>query len=1190
MIKIQTRKKIFNLFNSIKSNLIKITTVSKGLDIFFLNNKIYNNKLLTFLLQSHKRNISYQKNISILDLCINLNCIIPHYCYHFNLSIAGNCRMCLIELSTSQKPIVSCAINIMPNNSIKTNTLLVKRAREGIMEFLLVNHPLDCPICDQGGECDLQDQSLIYGSDRGRFYHFSDFKRSVTDFMCHPMIKVILTRCIHCTRCIRFLNEIEGDYTLGMLGRGTNSEIGLYTDSILISELSSNITDFCPVGALTIKPYALHYRAWDDLYFESIDLSDSLCVPIRVYSNFIKIIRLLPQYNSELKVSWIHEKTRYLTDGLNIQQNKYPLTKNSSFFLFSNLKTIPINRRDDLNEFELNNRTRKNNLFFKNDILKNKLLAILNLDFNKLTGSTFDTNFHLYQSRHTIRKKLSDNFKSFLDDNSWYNYYPESTLPYLLKDTTQGSSLNFVLLNFIKNFKNITKKSKFSNCPISLNKYKKFKTKKVSNFPFFNYLYNEYYIIKYNIEDEQTAVGSFYESEIARFSEENDILNFFDKYELFSFYDNEVENYEDLYDDFYISYIPKIKYKFNFFESENFWDNYIKYNIKLDLGEIDEFDNNLIKLNYTKISWGNLTKGLLCLIKNIVETINFKVFLGEFLDIFTLLKVKNLSSSLGSTKIYSFTEKVFSTSSNLLNEDFDSNYIFNIFDFNKFKNFFLFNLNLRFENPILNAKLRQRVIWQNKIVIFYLGSKYNLTYKYIHLGTTSKLFLKILEGRHYLLNFLKKNLTQENLLIYSSELKKCYKNLGYRSFFNYLKKLNKFFSITYLVNGVSSMGALDLSIDVNRSINRVEGSFLLKNKNKTKVFKDSFLYYIGCNQFFLGNKNFTNSLVHKISIYQHSVGDKYFEFIDFFLPSYSFSDIGNEYYINTFGILKITRQFFFPINVWVKDNLEIISIISKLFQNFLFKYKKLNFLVNNKLVVVNNYNLLFKKMSKLLYFFELVRLRKKKSFNSKSNSSFKIFITKFLDMKKKVNQKKEMELFWVFKNLFYKDEKNVHILESLSKFFDYDYDIKRLNIKTNTFNKIFILINNSYIYIEDKLCDLLKINNKFCDNFFNNYNKSWLTVSLNNKILKNKNKLLEQFLFNLYVLDIFKRIPLHLYDKRRVNLFNLFETKIYYSFIYFYLFSSKTRNFFKTSFITQYSKNLNLMSQVNFIKKSNFNL
>merc|ERR1712100_161979 len=193
--------------------------------------------------------------------------------------------MCLVEVERAPKPVASCAWPVQPGMVVKTDSPLVHKAREGVMEFLLANHPLDCPICDQGGECDLQDQSMRYGADRGRFYHINDLKRSVTDIMCNHFVELILTRCIHCTRCVRFLNEVAGDYTLGMLGRGNSSEIGLYTDSILTSELSSNITDFCPVGALTIKPYALNKRPWEEIYLESIDLSDSLCVPLRVYSN-----------------------------------------------------------------------------------------------------------------------------------------------------------------------------------------------------------------------------------------------------------------------------------------------------------------------------------------------------------------------------------------------------------------------------------------------------------------------------------------------------------------------------------------------------------------------------------------------------------------------------------------------------------------------------------------------------------------------------------------------------------------------------------------------------------------------------------------------------------------------------------------------------------------------------------------
>lgn len=245
---IKHRKSEFNFYKNKKKYLFNL--VSETGTNFFLNKKGYNFNLINDFLKSSIKS-GKKKNVSILDTCISLNQMIPHYCYHFNLSIAGNCRMCLVEVSSALKPVVACAVDLMPNQKISTETLLVTRARQGIMEFLLVNHPLDCPICDQGGECDLQDQSVIYGSDRGRFFHISDIKRSVTELMCNNFVKLILTRCIHCTRCVRFLNEVAGDYTLGMLGRGADSEIGLYTDQVLTSELGSNITDFCPVGALT---------------------------------------------------------------------------------------------------------------------------------------------------------------------------------------------------------------------------------------------------------------------------------------------------------------------------------------------------------------------------------------------------------------------------------------------------------------------------------------------------------------------------------------------------------------------------------------------------------------------------------------------------------------------------------------------------------------------------------------------------------------------------------------------------------------------------------------------------------------------------------------------------------------------------------------------------------------------------
>lgn len=189
--------------------------------------------------------------------CNNIE--IPRFCFHESLSIAGNCRLCLIEIKNSNKPIASCAINISENMYIYTNTKLVKDARENILEFLLINHPLDCPVCDQGGECDLQDQALIFGNDRGRFY---EEKRAILDDFCSPIIKTILTRCIHCTRCVRFFEEICGEPFLGMINRGYNMQISLYNENTIInSELSGNVIDLCPVGALTFKPTAFQGRA-----------------------------------------------------------------------------------------------------------------------------------------------------------------------------------------------------------------------------------------------------------------------------------------------------------------------------------------------------------------------------------------------------------------------------------------------------------------------------------------------------------------------------------------------------------------------------------------------------------------------------------------------------------------------------------------------------------------------------------------------------------------------------------------------------------------------------------------------------------------------------------------------------------------------------------------------------------------
>lgn len=198
-----------------------------------------------------------QRSQVLIDTCSDLGFDIPRFCYHENLKIAGNCRMCLIEDAKSPKPVISCAGNVSPDMTIFTNTTQVKKARESVMEFLLINHPLDCPICDQGGECDLQDLSLVYGSDHGRFY---DYKRNVEDKNCGPIVKTVMNRCILCTRCVRFATDVANIPVLGLTGRGGKMEIGSYIEQSLDSELSGNLVDVCPVGALTLKPYSFVSR------------------------------------------------------------------------------------------------------------------------------------------------------------------------------------------------------------------------------------------------------------------------------------------------------------------------------------------------------------------------------------------------------------------------------------------------------------------------------------------------------------------------------------------------------------------------------------------------------------------------------------------------------------------------------------------------------------------------------------------------------------------------------------------------------------------------------------------------------------------------------------------------------------------------------------------------------------------
>ncbi len=257
--------------------------------------------------------IDFENGMTVMQACEIANVEIPRFCYHDKLTIAGNCRMCLVEMEKSPKPIASCAMPAGEGMIIKTNTDLVKKARKGVMEFLLINHPLDCPICDQGGECDLQDQALYYGFDKSRYI---ENKRAVKNKHMGPLVSTIMTRCIHCTRCVRFSTEVAGVDDLGLLGRGEEAEITTYLEKTIESELSGNVIDLCPVGALTNKPYAFKARPWELKRTESIDVFDAMGSSIRIDSRGKKVFRILPRINDEINEEWISDKSRFAIDGL----------------------------------------------------------------------------------------------------------------------------------------------------------------------------------------------------------------------------------------------------------------------------------------------------------------------------------------------------------------------------------------------------------------------------------------------------------------------------------------------------------------------------------------------------------------------------------------------------------------------------------------------------------------------------------------------------------------------------------------------------------------------------------------------------------------------------------------------------------------------------------------------------------
>src|SRR6186713_1087106 len=260
--------------------------------------------------------------ITVLQACELAGKEIPRFCYHERLSIAGNCRMCLVEVAPGPpKPQASCALPAADGQTIRTDTAMVKKAREGVMEFLLINHPLDCPICDQGGECDLQDQAMAFGLGGSRYV---ENKRAVDEKYLGPLIKTAMNRCIHCTRCVRFMTEVAGVEELGAIGRGEDMEITTYLERGMMSELSANATDLCPVGALTHRPWAFIYRPWELRKTESVDVMDAVGSNIRVDARGREVLRILPRNNDAVNEEWISDKTRFVADGLRTQRLDRP--------------------------------------------------------------------------------------------------------------------------------------------------------------------------------------------------------------------------------------------------------------------------------------------------------------------------------------------------------------------------------------------------------------------------------------------------------------------------------------------------------------------------------------------------------------------------------------------------------------------------------------------------------------------------------------------------------------------------------------------------------------------------------------------------------------------------------------------------------------------------------------------------
>ena len=361
--------------------------------------------------------IEVEEGLTVLQACEKAGVEIPRFCYHEKLSIAGNCRMCLVEMEKSPKPVASCAMPAAEGMNIKTNTAFVDKARKGVMEFLLVNHPLDCPVCDQGGECDLQDQSMFYGVDKSRF---KENKRSVPEKNMGPLIKTQMTRCIHCTRCVRFATEIAGVPEIGAIGRGEDMQITTYLEQSMQSELSANVVDLCPVGALTSKPYVFEARPWELKKTETIDVMDAIGSNVRVDTYDWEVKRVLPIINEDINEEWISDKTRYACDGLLHQRLDVPFIKYNRKF-----EKASWNEVNKIIKSKFENISKEKICGFVGDLI--------NMETSYIFKEFFDRTLDIknYESRSDNRFIDTDKRENYLF-NSSINGIEESNLIFLI--------------------------------------------------------------------------------------------------------------------------------------------------------------------------------------------------------------------------------------------------------------------------------------------------------------------------------------------------------------------------------------------------------------------------------------------------------------------------------------------------------------------------------------------------------------------------------------------------------------------------------------------------------------------------------------------------------------------------------------------------------------------------------------